>query len=269
MKILFINALIVVSLILLSQPAYSQWQLGTGSAIYYNSGNVGIGLDAPSTTLHIRSANNTYPTAYPYLRIGYGAMAENYTGETGGISFYKHYDLNIGAKIYAFSTWDVDSYNGSDLRFATTTSSNNGSKLLDRLVIKSNGLIGIGTNAPSDLLHVNGRIRWMNNSLGSDQGGSIELGGTNSIANTSGYIPYIDFHFGSGKTEDFNVRIINNGDSRLTFTTKSGEALVLKGRSATVTGDFSTVGNILVGTDKSTDATGNIYKLNVAGKIRA
>lgn len=56
-----------------------------------------------------------------------------------------------------------------------------------------------------------------------DQGGSIELGGNNSLANTvGGGVPYLDFHYGSGAVEDYNVRIVNAAASRLDFTTLSG-----------------------------------------------
>ncbi|MBP7804851.1 MAG: hypothetical protein KA052_01350 [Candidatus Pacebacteria bacterium] len=48
-----------------------------------------------------------------------------------------------------------------------------------------------------------------------DQGGSMELGGTNGIANTAGGKPYIDFHFGTGTAQDYNTRIINNSNGEL------------------------------------------------------
>jgi hypothetical protein len=60
----------------------------------------------------------------------------------------------------------------------------------------------------------NGDITWGNNSrLGRDQGGSIELGGDDNTPGTG--TPYIDFHF-SGLSQDFNTRIINDADGRLT-----------------------------------------------------
>lgn len=56
-------------------------------------------------------------------------------------------------------------------------------------------------------------LRWGNNSqLNIDQGGSIELGGDSNAAGTGS--PYIDFHF-SGVKEDFNARIINDANGRL------------------------------------------------------
>ncbi len=61
-------------------------------------------------------------------------------------------------------------------------------------------------------LKVGGALAWGNSQLLAEQGGSIELGGSNSVAGTG--TPFIDFHF-SGKQEDFNVRLINDADTRL------------------------------------------------------
>ncbi|MCI0541639.1 MAG: LamG domain-containing protein [Verrucomicrobiales bacterium] len=44
-----------------------------------------------------------------------------------------------------------------------------------------------------------------------DQGGSVELG--NSLG--AGVAPYLDFHYGTGAPQDFNVRLINVEDSTL------------------------------------------------------
>ena len=58
-----------------------------------------------------------------------------------------------------------------------------------------------------------GAFRFGNNSvIKADQGGSIELGGDNDTAGTG--IPYIDFHY-KGKKQDYNARIINDADARL------------------------------------------------------
>src|SRR5918993_86866 len=76
------------------------------------------------------------------------------------------------------------------------------------------GNAGVGTTSPQAKLHVaGGSVRWGNSSeLVMDQGGSLELGGNNSTAGTG--TPYIDFHF-SGRTQDFNTRIINDADGVL------------------------------------------------------
>ncbi|MCX7944192.1 MAG: hypothetical protein N2746_06765 [Deltaproteobacteria bacterium] len=51
------------------------------------------------------------------------------------------------------------------------------------------------------------------NYLSTDQDGSIELGNSTS----SGKTPFIDFHFGVGVNQDYNVRIINDANGRLTI----------------------------------------------------
>jgi len=57
------------------------------------------------------------------------------------------------------------------------------------------------------------------NILGTDPAGSIEIG--NSTASSTS--PYIDFHWGAGRPQDYNLRLINNGNSTLTiFGNSSG-----------------------------------------------
>ena len=54
-----------------------------------------------------------------------------------------------------------------------------------------------------------------------NQGGSIELGDSGS----AGVTPYLDFSYGTGGAEDYNVRIINNGDGTIRFETPAGKEL--------------------------------------------
>jgi hypothetical protein len=74
--------------------------------------------------------------------------------------------------------------------------------------------VGIGTTAPTDKLEVRGgNIRWGNALLRNDQGGSLELGGTDTTAGVG--LPYIDFHL-NGLAQDYNVRVVNDINGRLT-----------------------------------------------------
>jgi hypothetical protein len=88
-----------------------------------------------------------------------------------------------------------------------------------RLHIDQFGSIGVGTAAPAAKLHVSGGdIRWANSMLvvgAAGEGGSLELGGTDTIAGTGK--PYIDFHFGPLPPQNFNVRIINDANRQLTI----------------------------------------------------
>src|SRR5215510_4135635 len=51
------------------------------------------------------------------------------------------------------------------------------------------------------------------------QGGSLELGATLGLTPET---PYVDFHFGLGAAQDYNVRLINTADNRLDVVTALG-----------------------------------------------
>jgi len=108
-----------------------------------STGDLGIGTTQPKELLHLNSD-------FPNIRLGSSVAAENYTGELGGIMFSKHYDLHYVSKIYSKTNWQHDSYSSADLVFATAKDAN----LKDRLIIKSNGNIGIGIDQPNELMHL-------------------------------------------------------------------------------------------------------------------
>lgn len=90
------------------------------------------------------------------------------------------------------------------------------------------GQVGIGDANPVHSLDVKSNaagevLAWGDtatnpqSALTTDQGGAIELGatavtGSNPVA---GNTPYVDFHFGNGLTQDYNMRVINAGDGVL------------------------------------------------------
>ena len=84
-----------------------------------------------------------------------------------------------------------------------------------------NHRVGVGTTTPTSKLDILGDIKGSNNiawnggksSLSADQGGSISLGD----GLTPGLIPYIDFHYGKGVPQAFNMRLINNADRLLSL----------------------------------------------------
>jgi len=85
------------------------------------------------------------------------------------------------------------------------------------------GLVRLdGTNGPMTGDHAFGgydvsgvgSLGWgTSGELKDDQGGSIDLGDSLSV----GTAPYIDFSFGTGAAQDYNVRISNDGDGQLTL----------------------------------------------------
>src|SRR5215203_3841394 len=118
-----------------------------------------------------------------------------------------------------------------------------GDGITGSLTIEGNA--GVGTTSPQAKLHVaGGGVRWGNNSeLVIDQGGGIELGGNSTTAGTG--TPYIDFHF-SGLAQDFNTRIINDANGRLSLVAPTLQAS----------------GNVGIGTPTPAD------RLDVAGNLR-
>ena len=89
---------------------------------------------------------------------------------------------------------------------------------LDQLVCAANGNVGVGRSSPQSKLDVNGDIKTGGVQFGNgsvlvnDNNGAIELG--NSLL--SGTTPYIDFHYGAGAAQDYNVRVVNDADGQLT-----------------------------------------------------
>ncbi|MGB9599241.1 MAG: hypothetical protein ACPL7I_01700, partial [Myxococcota bacterium] len=90
-----------------------------------------------------------------------------------------------------------------------------GDSMTGALNLPANGLTVGGTQ-----LAVNGgnvivanSLKWGSASvLSTDQDGSIELGNSTIAGRT----PFIDFHYGTGNSQDYNVRIINDANGRLT-----------------------------------------------------
>jgi len=103
--------------------------------------------------------------------------------------------------------------------------------------------VGIGTATPQTALDVAGIITWGTSSLVQDQGGSIELGDSLGLATR----PYLDFHFGVGAAEDFNVRLINDASGRMTVDADT----------------FRVTGNVGIGLSAPT------APLEVAGAVKA
>ncbi|MEF8732823.1 MAG: tail fiber domain-containing protein [Candidatus Accumulibacter meliphilus] len=112
---------------------------------------------------------------------------------------------------------------------------------------QSTGNVGIGTSNPTASLEVSGRIKASDICFGSggwarsNQGGSIELG--DSLQ--AGVVPYIDFHYGTGSGQDFNMRIINNANGRLSI---DGGNLVVVGAGSVGIGTDSPAGKLHVQT---------------------
>ncbi len=187
----------------------------TDVMVIRDDGNVGIGINAPSAQLHTTGT------------VRFASL----TG-TGNRMVVADASGNISTQAIPTA--------GTLLPAGTTnqTMRHDGNNWVANSQLQNNGTsIGIGTGANTlsagDRLAVlGGTIAWGNtalsNEIKADQGGSMELGAKNTAVNpVSAGIPYIDFHYGNGIAEDFNARIINDGDNIISLYTKSNRMLRL------------------------------------------
>src|SRR6266853_507010 len=200
-------------------------------------GRVGIGTAAPSNRLHV---DDILGIRQKYMYV---------SGDKGwsSLTYNAYHDAQNQNWTFPDSsrvavTVEMDDQQGAGARFQVwNTTLGSKSSWIQRFGIDGEsgnvfmahqgGNVGIGTTAPAAKLQVvGGDLMWGNNChLQTDQGGSIELGGDSSTPGTG--TPYIDFHF-SGRTQDFNTRIINDADGQLSVFASSTR----------VTGDLSVLG---------------------------
>jgi hypothetical protein len=136
----------------------SQWTT-TGSDIYYNTGNVGIGTSSVTNKLEVAASESEGIT------IGKPNDEMGRNGGSYSIKFKGYRDIvsnAISAKITADRTNSGSDWlsQGTSLGFYTvnTLGTSNADNSLERMRITDSGSVGIGTSTPSTLLDVNGVI---------------------------------------------------------------------------------------------------------------
>ena len=115
------------------QPLVTGLWTQTGSDVYYSTGKVGIGIAAPEQNLHI----NQSTSAESYL---------HFTNLTTGVAATDGMDIGVNANEIA-TLWNREN---TDMVFGT-----NG---VERLRIKNDGRIGVGTGSPGYALDINGTV---------------------------------------------------------------------------------------------------------------
>jgi hypothetical protein len=145
----------------------------------FTGGYVGIGTATPASRLHVK--DDTLPTAI---------FESSHPAGTW---------LSLGNSTVAGRFWQL---------IMTGSGNGNGNLLL------TTGPLANQTSATPMEWRPNGDVRWGSGALlRNDQGGSIELG--NSVA--AGSVPFLDFHYGKGVDQDYNVRLINDADGQLSL----------------------------------------------------
>ncbi len=163
----------------------SQW-LNTGSDIYYNTGNIGIGTETPEFKLDIRGINSDDG----------GLITLSNSDQTHRLLFYSGRETDQ----HPFIQWK----DGDDLRFSTDYSG-----WSEKMRITSDGNIGIGTTTPNYNLDVSGNINFTGNLFQNDV---LFTSGSGSLWSQNGS----DIYYNSGNigigtaTPDSKLKIETN-----------------------------------------------------------
>ena len=155
-----------------------------------NAGNVGIGTDDPATALHVRNP-------------GGADIASSIIIQPASTTYTRGY-----AKIEAYP--DATSGAGTGLKFYTRQDSGSdfdpASLVTERMTIKNNGNVGIGTTNPTQgKLHINGSVNY---TLGAQY---YNVGGGNSYTTTSRPLSmYASAHIACSELQVFSDRRIKD-----------------------------------------------------------
>jgi hypothetical protein len=166
------------------QVGGSQWTT-SGSNVFYNTGNVGVGTSAPGSKLFV-GAGTSAITTLPGLNVALGG--NSYVAASNGIV-----NTFIGSDTSAYGIVGTLSNHPLGLR------ANN----ILALTVMPAGNVGVGTTAPAHKLDVAGNVNASGLCLGGDcKTAWSQVGGTPSQWATSGAnISYSDGSVGVGTTE--------------------------------------------------------------------
>ena len=256
---------------------------GLSSSKIIVNGKVGIGTNTPLTSLHLqnpygidqRTAGGNYSSAIRITNPYY-----DHYGSGGELQFGNKLN-NDGVDVYSVIKGTYDIYGatsvGGGLHFYTRAANES---LLERLTIKYNGNVGIGTTAPATVLEVKGvgngygeNIRITSSNVYGGVGmwksttniGILGFGSagnlfTNGLTDAVNLVATNALQLGNGSTA--NLTILNNGNVGIGTTAPSQLLEIAK--------SHNTMTNIII---NNTDTTTSDYntqaglQLNVAGVI--
>ncbi|MFH1715548.1 MAG: hypothetical protein ABH857_05105 [Elusimicrobiota bacterium] len=214
----------------------SQWSDGAGGKIYYNSGNVGIGVADPNAPLRVEGDiaagifKDTENFSY-YLDPGNSGLSAVLNGRIGiGITnpTAKIQIAAVSGDVYIVTenlsgNTTIGTSNGGETEIKASTGDDLSLKEAQvyRLIIKSGGNVGIGTTAPKGLFQVGaGTFTVLSNgNVGIGTTNPVTkfylVGGNTTLINNTNGINYLDLYNSSASgTYAINQRFIQIGDGK-------------------------------------------------------
>ncbi len=156
-------------MVIAHSPAYQNWGLQYMDSIdQFNF----IGSGSPALSVNLSSKNVGIGTSNPKQALSFAQVFGK------KISLYPGASGDAGMGIYGNEFRLHSDYSGADITFGYDNFTNG---FTERMRVKGNGMVGIGTNAPSFLLDVNGRMRLRNEGNGSSTTAGIWY---NNMANS-------------------------------------------------------------------------------------
>ncbi len=140
-------------------PEIDTWQTTGSNNMYYVGGNVGIGTKTPSEKLQIGVQQNygefklSIPGQYNFEQIKLG----QYGNGRPGLEFINHTTMTNSFGVRFYANID-DGIQGLQIQTASPTNSYESLSYITRLVINTDGKVGIGTLNPTEKLTVSGKI---------------------------------------------------------------------------------------------------------------
>ena len=172
---------------------------GANRMFIKNSGNIGIGTTSPSSKLHVKGTGSSEPLSLFESELDCSVRIEG-----SGESYLEIVNKNVSST----NSWGIGTNDSSNLEFNWKPNGSmndglggytNGISDAPPLCINTAGKVGIGTNNPSESLHVAGSIRVTNQLIcNTEDEDKILLNGNSSQSKISLGAPGRDLQYCAG-----------------------------------------------------------------------